>query len=72
MGRRRKLAGLRVLITGASQGIGRAMAIDAAKRGFNQVAQASFRRGVQFGDAAELIEQPLEHRVGTRNNRRSA
>jgi len=40
MGRRRKLAGLRVLITGASQGIGRAMAIDAAKRGMRVLVSA--------------------------------
>ena len=30
MGRRRELAGLRVLVTGASQGIGRAIALEAA------------------------------------------
>ncbi len=33
MGQWRKLAGLRLLITGASQGIGRAMALEAAKQG---------------------------------------
>src|SRR5262245_41187949 len=32
MGRRRQLAGLRVLITGASQGIGRALAVEAAQQ----------------------------------------
>ncbi len=32
MGQRRQLAGLRILITGASQGIGRALALAAAKR----------------------------------------
>jgi short-subunit dehydrogenase len=32
MGRRRQLAGLRVLITGASQGIGRALAVEAARQ----------------------------------------
>ena len=33
MGQWRKLPGLRILITGASQGIGRAMALEAAKQG---------------------------------------
>jgi short-subunit dehydrogenase len=33
MGQRRRIAGLRILITGASQGIGRALAVAAAKRG---------------------------------------
>ena len=37
---RRKLAGLRVLVTGASQGIGRALAIAAAKRGCKVLASA--------------------------------
>jgi short-subunit dehydrogenase len=40
MGRRRKLAGLRILITGASQGIGRALALAAAKRGAKVLAAA--------------------------------
>jgi short-subunit dehydrogenase len=37
---RRKLAGLRVLITGASQGIGRALALEAARRGMKVLAAA--------------------------------
>ncbi|CAN5147219.1 SDR family NAD(P)-dependent oxidoreductase [soil metagenome] len=37
---RRTLAGLRVIITGASQGIGRALAVEAAKRGMKVVATA--------------------------------
>lgn len=37
---RRNLVGLRLLITGASQGIGRALAIDAARRGCKVVASA--------------------------------
>jgi short-subunit dehydrogenase len=37
---RRKLAGLRVLITGASQGIGRSLAVAAAKRGCKVLASA--------------------------------
>lgn len=40
MGRRRQIAGLRILITGASQGIGRAMALEAAKRGAKVLAAA--------------------------------
>jgi len=37
---RRKLAGLRVLVTGASQGIGRALVVEAAKRGSKVLAAA--------------------------------
>jgi short-subunit dehydrogenase len=37
---RRKLAGLRVLVTGASQGIGRALVVSAAKRGAKVIAVA--------------------------------
>jgi short-subunit dehydrogenase len=37
---RRKLAGLRVLITGASQGIGRALVVEAARRGMKVLAAA--------------------------------
>ena len=37
---RRKLAGLRVLVTGASQGIGRALAVSAARRGCKVLAAA--------------------------------
>src|SRR5258708_3542883 len=40
MGQRRKLQGSRILITGASQGIGRALAIAAAKRGAKILAAA--------------------------------
>ena len=40
MGRRRKLEGLRILITGASQGIGRALALAAARRGMKVLAAA--------------------------------
>jgi short-subunit dehydrogenase len=40
MGRRRELAGMRILVTGASQGIGRAIALQAAKRGMKVLAAA--------------------------------
>ena len=40
MSRRRELAGLRVLVTGASQGIGRALALLATKRGMKVLAAA--------------------------------
>jgi short-subunit dehydrogenase len=37
---RRKLAGLRILVTGASQGIGRALVVEGAKRGAKMLAAA--------------------------------
>ncbi len=40
MGHRRNIAGLRILITGASQGIGRALALEAARRGGRVLAAA--------------------------------
>jgi short-subunit dehydrogenase len=40
MGHRRKIAGLRILITGASQGIGRALAVEAARQGAHVLAAA--------------------------------
>jgi len=40
MGQRRQIAGLRILITGASQGIGRALALVAAQRGAKVLAAA--------------------------------
>jgi short-subunit dehydrogenase len=40
MGRRRTIAGLRILITGASQGIGRAIAVEAARQGAQVLAAA--------------------------------
>jgi short-subunit dehydrogenase len=40
MGQRRQIAGLRILITGASQGIGRALALEAAQRGARVLAAA--------------------------------
>jgi short-subunit dehydrogenase len=40
MGHRRQIAGLRILVTGASQGIGRALALEAALRGATVLAAA--------------------------------
>jgi short-subunit dehydrogenase len=40
MGQRRQIAGSRILITGASQGIGRALALEAARRGARVLAAA--------------------------------
>jgi short-subunit dehydrogenase len=40
MGHRRDIAGLRILITGASQGIGRALALEAARQGARVLAAA--------------------------------
>jgi short-subunit dehydrogenase len=40
MGQRRQIADLRILITGASQGIGRALALEAARRGAKVLAAA--------------------------------
>ncbi len=51
MGQRRDIAGLRILITGASQGIGRALALEAARRGARVLAAAR---------SAELLAE-LEH-----------
>jgi short-subunit dehydrogenase len=63
MGQRRSIAGLRVLITGASQGIGRAIAEAAARRGAKVIAAARSKdlldelaRGVR---AAGGILQPV-------------
>src|SRR4051794_34533583 len=43
MGQRRTIAGSRILITGASQGIGRALAVEAARQG--AVVLAAARNG---------------------------
>jgi short-subunit dehydrogenase len=52
MGQRRSIAGARMLITGASQGIGRALAIEAAKQGAKVLAAARQEKYLQ-----ELAEE---------------
>ncbi len=52
MGQRRNIAGLRILITGASQGIGRALAEAAARRGARVLAAAR---------SAELLDELARH-----------
>src|SRR3954469_14634915 len=48
MGQRRSIRGSRILITGASQGIGRALALEAARRGARVLAAAR---------SAELLDE---------------
>jgi len=50
MGRKRSLQGLRAVVTGASQGIGRALAIEGVRRGMTVVAQA------RSADLLKLLE----------------
>jgi short-subunit dehydrogenase len=50
MGRKRSLQGLRAVVTGASQGIGRALAIEGVRRGMVVVAQA------RSADLLELLK----------------
>lgn len=52
---RRKLAGLRVLITGASQGIGRALVVEAARRGCKVLAAA--RSAELLGELAREVRE---------------
>lgn len=67
MGHRRHIAGLRVLITGASQGIGRALADEAARRGARVLAAArstDLLRGLaeqvrRRGDVLETVEADI-------------
>jgi short-subunit dehydrogenase len=61
MGRRRELAGLRVLVTGASQGIGRAIALEAAQRGMKVLASArNLDLLNQLADDARQKGHPIE------------
>jgi short-subunit dehydrogenase len=55
MGQRRQIASLRILITGASQGIGRALALEAARRGAKVLAAARSEELL-----AELAREALE------------
>src|SRR5262249_9515072 len=56
MGQRRRLAGSRILITGASQGIGRALAVAAVQRGARVVAVA--RSADLLRELAEEVRSP--------------
>jgi short-subunit dehydrogenase len=61
MGRRRDLAGMRLLVTGASQGIGRAVALEAARRGMKVLAAARNRDLLnQLADEAKKSGHSLE------------
>jgi short-subunit dehydrogenase len=57
MGQRRELAGARMLITGASQGIGRALAVEAARRGVKVLAAA--RNEQMLRELAEQVQGSL-------------
>lgn len=60
MRRRRQITGLRVLVTGASQGIGRALALEAAQRGAKVLAAArSDELLAELGLEASQAGQPL-------------
>ncbi|MFM7151719.1 MAG: SDR family oxidoreductase [Gemmataceae bacterium] len=55
MGQRRQIKGLRILITGASQGIGRALAMEAARQGAKVIAAAR---------SAEMLEELVAEAKG--------
>jgi short-subunit dehydrogenase len=61
VGQRRTIAGLRILITGASQGIGRALALEAARAGAKVLAAArSDELLAELAGAARTAGTPLE------------
>jgi short-subunit dehydrogenase len=61
MGQRRQIAGLRILITGASQGIGRALALEAARRGAQVLAAARSEELLgELAREAQAAEHPLQ------------
>src|SRR5262249_56023557 len=55
MGQRRSISGSRILITGASQGIGRALAVAAARRGARVLAAA--RSEKLLGELADAVRR---------------
>jgi short-subunit dehydrogenase len=60
MGRRRELAGMRILVTGASQGIGRAIALQAVQRGMKVLAAARNKELLtQLADEAKNSGQAI-------------
>jgi short-subunit dehydrogenase len=61
MGQRRTISGLRILITGASQGIGRAMALEAARLGARVLAAArSEELLIELANEAKTAGYPLK------------
>src|SRR5262245_26795908 len=60
MGHRRQIAGLRILITGASQGIGRALALEAARQGAKVLSAArSENLLAELADEARSAGTPI-------------
>jgi short-subunit dehydrogenase len=61
---RRRLAGLRAIVTGGSSGVGRALAVELSRRGVRVLATA--RRRERLEELARLGDapQPIEHEAG--------
>jgi short-subunit dehydrogenase len=59
---RRRIAGKRFIVTGASSGVGRAVAVELARRGARVLATA--RRAERLDDLARSVTPPLEHLAG--------